>query len=152
MDRLRSNFAHHVAARTYFAIDGTSLRLTTVFNDGLSEECDNVMTRVLAGIGRAAVPLGQVGEDEVEIALTNVRRHFCFIGRQDRATADTLQLQSYLNMPPDPLATDNVTASHYLSIDEDSALDWDRITERNRADILLYNRLEQETLVSRVLK
>ena len=152
LDRLRSNFAHHAAAGTQFEIDGISLRPATVFNDGLSEEFDNVMTRVLAGVGREVVPLGQVGEDEVEIALTNVRRHFAFIGRQSHAAADTLALQSYLKLPLNELTMDNVTlpTSRYDAT-ELAAVDWERVTARNRADLLLYSGLERENLVSRVL-
>jgi Sulfotransferase family len=152
MDRLRSNFAHHVAADTLFAIDGVALRLTTVFNEGLVEDCDNLMTRVFAGAGRELVPLGHVGEDEVEIALANVRRRFSFVGRQDRADADTMTLQSHLGLPLEPLSVDNVTQPSNSIAENVSALDWPRIGERNRADLLLYNRLEQEGLLSRVLQ
>jgi hypothetical protein len=149
MNRLRSNYAHHVAARTRFEIDGVSLRLATVFNDGLSEECDNLMTRVFAGVGRGLVPLGHLGQDEVELAMANVRRHFLFVGRIERADADTMALQSHLNLPLNPLSMDNVTEARAKEFE---APNWTRIAERNRADILLYSRLEREGLLSRVLK
>jgi hypothetical protein len=149
IDRLRSNFAHHLLADTRFEIDGIGLPLATVFNDGLSEECDNVMTRVLAGVGREMVPLGQVGDDEVEIALNNVRRRFCFVGRQSQAGADTLTLLRHLGLPSAPLSLENVTAS--IDVAESIAIDWKRIAARNRPDVRLYSRLEHEGLVSRIL-
>jgi hypothetical protein len=152
MDRLRSNLAHHVAARSHFALDGVTLRFTTIFNEGLVEDCDNLMTRVFAGVGRETVPLGHVGEDEVEIALANVRRHFSFVGQLDRADADTMALQSHLGLPLEVLPMDNVTQLDNFAAAECAALDWPKITERNRADLLLYSRLEREGLLSRVLQ
>lgn len=149
MERLRSNFAHHIVANTQFKIDGISLRLATVFNDGLSDECDNIMTRVLAGIGRDMVPLGQMGDDEVEIALKNVRRYFCFVGRQAQASSDALTLQHYLGLPLTALSVENVTAP--INDCDGSGVDWERIAARNRADLLLYSCLEREGLVSCLL-
>jgi len=152
MDRIRSNLMHHIVANTQFEIDGIGLRVATVFNEGLSEECDNVMVRVLTGIGRAIVPFGQIGEDEVEIALGNVRRHFCFVGRQDRASSDTLTLQRHLGLPLTALSVENVTDSiNHREVSESIGIDWDRIVARNHPDIALYLRLEQEGLISRIL-
>ena len=90
-----------------------------------------------------------MGEDEVELALMNVRQHFCFIGRQDRADADVLTLQRLVGLPTDPLLMDNVTAA--IDSEEFDALDWNKIAERNRADMLLYTLLEREGLLSRAL-
>ncbi len=152
LERLRSNFAHHAAAGSEFEIDGIPLRPASVINDGLSEEFDNVMTRVLAGFGRDLVPLGRVGENEVEIALSNVRRHFALVGRHSQADADTALLQDYLGLPRDKLTVDNVTpATFQYDAAELAAVDWDRVAERNQADFSLYSRLEQEGLVSRIL-
>ena len=152
MDRIRSNLAHHVVANTQFEINGISLRVATVFNEGLSEECDNVMVRALSGIGQAIVPLGQIGEDEVEIALNNVRRHFCFVGRQVQASSDTLTLQRHLGLPLSALSMENVTVTiDHSEVSESIGIDWNRIAARNRPDMSLYSRLAQEGLVSRIL-
>ena len=151
--RLRSNFAHHVAAGTQFEIDRIPVRLATVINEGLSEEFDNNMTRVIAGVGRKTVAIGRVGEDEVELALNNVRNHFCFLGSYDSVDADTLKLQTHLGLSASPLPMDNVTPPHQYHDDgEVNAVDWRAVANRNRADLRLYSLLQQEGLVSRVLK
>ena len=98
-DRLRSNFAHHAAAGTEFDIDGERVAAATVINEGLSEEFDNVVTRVIAGLGKEHVPLGCMGADEVALAMVNVRRHFLFVGQHSRMDADTATLRTHLGLP-----------------------------------------------------
>lgn len=152
LDRLRSNFAHHAAYGTEFELGGIRVSPATVLNDGLSEEFDNVMTRVLTGFGHDVVPLGEMGEDEVQLALANVRRHFSFVGRHSQADDDTAALQGHFGLPAFPLTVDNVTPdTRQYGAAEMTAVDWNRVAARNNADLLLYSRLEQEGLVSRVL-
>jgi hypothetical protein len=74
--RLRSNFAHHAAAGTVFRMAGTVVSPVTAINDGLSEEFDNLMVRVIAGLARDAVPTGTVSAADVVLALDNIRRHW----------------------------------------------------------------------------
>jgi hypothetical protein len=84
--------------------------------------------------------------------LGNVRRHFCFVGRQDRASSDTLTLQRHLGLPLTALSVENVTDSiNHREVSESIGIDWDRIVARNHPDIALYLRLEQEGLISRIL-
>jgi hypothetical protein len=152
LDRLRSNFAHHAAAGTLFQIDGRPVRPSVVFNQGLAEEFDNVMTRVLSGYGVEIVPLGRVGEDEVELAIRNVREHFEFVGMYAQAERDVVRLQISLGLPRDPLRYDNVTPpiNHYDQ-SEMVNINWDQVAARNWADVMLYRRLISEGLVSRIL-
>ena len=152
LPRLRSNFAHHAAAGTEFDIQGVAVRPSVMINEGLTEEFDNVMTRFLAGLGTQVVPLGQVGEDEVEIALHNVREQFAFIGLQSQAVADTEALQRAFGLPLVPLSSDNVTPpeSRY-SPEELARVDWQAVARNNSADCLLYLRLQRDRLVSRAL-
>jgi hypothetical protein len=49
-------------------------------NEALSVEFDNHQVRLLAGVGTDAVPLGQVSESEVELALYNIKIEFDFVG------------------------------------------------------------------------
>ena len=153
LQRLRSNFAHHAAAGTRFNIDGVGVRPSVMLVEGLTEEFDNLMTRFLAGLPPELVPLGEVGEDEVELALRNVREHFDFIGLQSRASADLQTLQDHLGTEQDSLPLDNVTpsAGEYPE-SEMAAVDWGMVAARNRADLLLYRRLQEEGLVSRPLR
>ncbi len=152
MARLRSNFDHHAAAGTEFDIRGTIVRPSVMINEGICEEFDNVMTRVLAGLGADVLPLGKVGEDEVELALHNVREYFDFIGLYEQAEADTLGLQQLYGMDAAPLSRDNITPSErrYTSR-EIASVDWQAVDENNAADRLLYERLQRERLVSRAL-
>ena len=150
--RLWSNVAHHVMARTTFFHAGQEVDLRTVFNENLSEEFDNVMTRVLAGCGQSVVPLGGIGVDEVERAVEIVRRDFCFVGRQSRAADDVVKLQRHLGLPQDPLSTANVTPPLDLGAQTLMAsLHWRQVHERNQADQMLVERLEDEGLLSRIL-
>ena len=152
LDRLRSNFRHHAAAGTQFEVDGRPVRPSTVLNEGLSEEFDNLMTRFLTGFGVDIVPLGHIGEDDVELALKNVREHFYFVGLHSQASRDLTRLQTNLGLPPQPLPFDNVTPpSNCYDEAEFGHIKWDRVAARNAPDATLYKRLMQEGLVSRVL-
>ena len=152
LQRLRSNFAHHAAAGTRFNIGGVRVRPSVMLTEGLTEEFDNLMTRFLAGLPEQVVPWGEVAEDAVERALHNVREQFGFIGMQARANADLQTPQEHLAIERDALPSDNVTppGGEYPQ-SELAAVDGGRVAERNRADLLLYRRLQEEDLVSRVL-
>ena len=152
MARLRSNFNHHAAAGTAFDVQGLAVRPSVMINEGLAEEFDNVMTRFLAGLSADVVPLGQIGADEVEIALHNVREYFDFVGLQSQAAEDTDALQRAFGRSLVPLSVDNVTSpeSRY-DAEELARVDWRAVAERNRADRSLYHRLQRERLVSRAL-
>ena len=150
--RLRSNFNHHAAAGTEFDIQGVAVRPSVMINEGLTEEFDNLMTRFLAGLGTDVIPLGQMGVDEVELALHNVREQFDFVGLQSQAVVDTDTLQRAFGLPLVPLSLDNVTPpeSRY-SPEELARVDWQAVSKHNSADCLLYLRLQRERLVSRAL-
>ncbi len=151
MARLRSNIHHHAAAGTPFDVQGVSVRPSAMFNEGLSDEFDNLMTRLLSGLGTHEIPLGRMGADEVEIAVHNVREHFDFVGLQAQAAVDTATLQRALGLAVAPLSADNVTPPENRYGDEELArVDWQAVAERNRADRLLYHRLQREHLVSRM--
>jgi hypothetical protein len=150
--RLRSNLNHHLVNETDFKFNGVRLRTSTVLNEGLSEEFDNVMTRAIAGLGSQQVPLGQLNESHVEIAMSNVSRLFSFVGQQSNGMHDLNILRSHLELPSKQLSLENFTAPllphHDLEI---ARVDWERVGLRNFADRLLYERLLDEGLVSRIL-
>ena len=150
--RLRSNIAHHAAAGTVFNVENIPVRASTFINDGLGEEFDNLMTRMLAGIIPADVGPGAVGEHHVEMAIENVRRHFAFVGRQENAPADCMTLQKMAGLEVVVPGLANVTPSRraYES-SEMEAIDWAAISRRNRFDVLLYSRLQAMGLTSRPL-
>jgi hypothetical protein len=150
--RLRSNIAHHAAAGTIFSVDKISVRPSIFINNGLGEEFDNLMTRMIAGITPAEVGPGMMGECHVERAIENVRRHFAFVGRQEQATADCMTLQKLAGLEVTAPELANVTPSRCAyPANEMEAIDWPAICDRNRFDLLLYRRLLQLDLTSRIL-
>ena len=153
MARLRSNFNHHAAAGTEFEVGGASVRPSVMINEGLVDEFDNIMTRLLGGVSVDEVPLGHVGEDEVELALYHVREHFDFIGLQSQAASDAATFQRQTHVELAPLAMDNVTpAESRYHPGEVAAVDWERVATHNHADRLLFRRLQQERWLSRALR
>jgi hypothetical protein len=150
--RLHSNFNHHLFNESLFEFGGVQVRPSTVINEGLSEEFDNVMTRVIAGLGSQKVNLGYINESHVDLAVSNVTKLFSFVGLHSDVAHDLASLQMHLGLPARQLNIENTTpplSSHHDS--EVAVVDWDRVYRRNNADSLLYRRLIDERLVSRVL-
>ncbi len=150
--RLRSNVAHHAAAGTAFSVGGVPVGPASFINDGLGEEFDNLITRMIAGVTPDQVGPGALGECHVEMAIDNIRRHFAFVGRQEcaRADSETLQGRAGLHVTVPELA--NVTPSRLrYDAGQMDAIDWPAITHRNRFDVLLHQQLLDLNLTSRFL-
>ena len=150
--RLRSNIAHHAAMGTIFVAAGQSVPPATFINEGLGEEFDNLMTRMIAGVTLDDVPPGQITDCHVDLAIDTIRQHFAFVGRQENLIADTLTLQARTGLPPVAPRLANVTPTRSLySADELLALDWPTIIGRNRFDLRLHDRIIALDLASRFL-
>ena len=145
--RLRSNMAHHAAAETVFRIDGRQASLATVMNEGLAEEFDNLMVRVLAGLSRDVVPPGTVSGEDVERALINVRSHFKFVGLHETMHESFAGLCDALGLPDLDLPMDNVTPK---DSDQVAGIDWPGVLHRNRHDVALYQAIHDCGLVGRI--
>jgi hypothetical protein len=150
-DRLRSNMAHHAAARTVFAVDGRHTGLAAIINEGLSEEFDNLMVRVLAGLSRDDAPLGTVSGEDVESALVNVRDHFKFVGLHETLPESFAGLCEALDLPSLDLPVDNVTPKRWTEFgDQVPGVDWAALLHRNRHDFALYQAIQDCGLVGRI--
>jgi hypothetical protein len=149
--RLRSNFAHHGAARTVFRVGGSVVSAATAINDGLSEEFDNLMVRVIAGLARDAVPPGTVSGADVELALDNIRAHFAFVGLSETMTESFAGLCAILGLDPQTPPKDNVTPHAWIGAEQQTAaVRWDIVFERNRHDFALYDAVRKSGLVGRL--
>ncbi len=157
LDRLRSNVAHHVAAGTVFRSGGDALGLAEVVNGGLTDEFDNMMVRMIAGVTLEAAGPGRIREDHVDLAIDNIRRDFEFVGHQGRMEADAAALMTRMGLPVVPSGRDNVTAAGdrvgaggKATVDR-ATIDWTAVQRQNRFDTLLHDRIERLGLTSRVL-
>ncbi len=146
--RLRSNFAHHGVARTVFRAGGSVVNLATAINDGLSEEFDNLMVRVIAGLSRDDAPPGTVSSADVEQALENIREHFAFVGLSETMADSVAGLCEMLGVAPQAPPRDNVTPADWDGAEQlMAAVRWDRVFHRNRHDFALYDAVRKAGLV-----
>ena len=137
--RLRSHAAHHARAGTGFVRDGRPASLPAVVQDGLDEEFDNLMVRSVAGLTADLVPLGQIGEKDVDLAMFNVERHFAMVGLVETLAADVSRLAVLLGRPIGPVGAENVTEA--FDVGRLRGIDWERVDWRNRFDRMLYDRV-----------
>ena len=150
--RLRSNVAHHAAAGTRFAVDDQEVRPSVFINEGLGEEFDNLMTRMISGVPPGEDGPGVIGEAHVDLAIDNIRGHFAFVGQQEHLDRDSAALQSLCGLPSSVPSRANVTPDRRLyDRAEWEAIDWPLIAHRNRFDQVLHARLLDLGLVSRPL-
>jgi hypothetical protein len=151
--RLRSNVMHYAAAGTAFAFEGAPVPPSVGINEGLEEDLDNVMTRTIAGVSKDQVPLGQMSSRELDMAMQAVRERFVFVGRYENLSADAGRIYQVLGVPPAPLSFANRTADRPMLYTEDELqkVDWPTLFARNRIDSLLYNYLDRDRLLSRIL-
>jgi hypothetical protein len=147
--RLRSNYRHHRDRDSRFTANGDVLPLETVASQGLAEEFDNIAVRLLAGLSADEVPQDSVGEHHVDMALSNLRTSFRFIGLVDRADEHYPALCHALGIAGRPLGHDNVCAETPGTGDD--GVDWAAILHRNRFDTALYERVIAEGLAGRAL-
>jgi hypothetical protein len=149
--RLRSNIAHHQVARTMFVVGGQRVSLSTAINEGLSEEFDNLMVRVLAGLSRDIASPGTVAAEHVDRALGNLRSDFKFVGLHETMVVSFTGLCDAMGLPQLPLPMDNVTPIDWPQIEGQlEAIDWRLVLHRNRHDIALYKAIIDNGLVGRI--
>jgi hypothetical protein len=139
--RLRSHVHHHVRAGTVFDRHGIPLDLAMVVEEGLNEEFDNLMVRMLAGLPGTIVPAGEIGEKDLELAIYNVSQRFDMVGFAETLDADAARLARLLGRPIGPIGRENVAEKGTPPVQGGRSIDWNRVNERNRFDRLLYERL-----------
>jgi hypothetical protein len=151
--RLRSNVMHHATLGTTFAYEGIACPPSLAINEGLDEQFDNLMTRIIAGVTIEEVPRGSVGSRELDMAIDNIRRHFAFVGQYECLQHSLDQLCRLLGVAGVPVSEANRTADRPIVYHEDEMqkINWPSLFARNRIDILLYSYLHREKLLARAL-
>ena len=150
--RLRSNIIHHIVQGTTFDLGYGEVSLSRAVNEGLSDEFDNLMTRVISGLSFEHVGREQINEQHVDLAITNIRRYFSFVGHQKRMAADGVTFQRLMSLPTTEMGFDNVTPGEKEWASEKLAeVDWAAVALRNRFDLMLHDELERLQLSSRIL-
>jgi hypothetical protein len=148
--RLRSNYRHHLSAGTFWDVDDERLDVREVAQRGISDEFDNLMTRMLAGRSLSDVPSGEMSAEHVTLALQNLRTQFRFVGLQERMAVHYGILCDVLDLPRGVLGYENkrpMTESALFEAD----VDWDVVMHANRFDVLLYDAVLAEGLSGRDL-
>jgi hypothetical protein len=145
LDRLRSNYYHHVSNAKVFEQDGQKLALPVAVQNGLVEEFDNLMTRWLSGNTYDLVSIGSVSAADVDQALNNIRTRFRFVGLVEQLDEHYQTLCRIMGLPVTPLTRSNVRVLQSPTA-ADADIDWAEVNHRNRFDTLLYQRLLEEGL------
>jgi hypothetical protein len=149
--RLRSHYYHHVSTGTIFRIDGAIAETPFVVQQGLTDEFDNLMTRMLAGADTDTVPIGAIGEEHVETALRHIRTSFRFVGLTEHLDDHYPVLCRIMGISAGTLAVEN-TRSIDNPASLDDKVDWREVMHRNRFDTMLYRRVQEEGLCGRDLR
>lgn len=149
--RLRSHCLHHLRGGTAFRIGEAILPTRLVVQHGLTDEFDNLMTRMLAGLDAGSVPIHGVTNAHVDIALDHIRRDFRFIGLVERMAEHFPLLCGLMDIPVATLPVVNARPAD-CGRDDDGAVDWDEAMHHNRFDAMLYERVLDESLCGRDLR
>lgn len=139
LGRVRSHYWHHRRSGSKaFRIGGVDVPLHVVVNEGLSEEFDNLQVRAVAGLASSEAPLNAISEDDVAMALDNVRRHFITVGDISTVNEDMGRLFSAIGACATAVPHLNA-AKDTSGEDEFSAkIDWDAVARRHAPDMELY--------------
>ena len=148
--RLRSHYHHHVRASTVFEIDGPRHDVAAVVSGGLTDEFDNLMVRMVAGLGPDQVPLGAVDATHVDQALDTIRAHFRFVALTERLDEHFPRLCAAMGIAAKSLPRENVGRVNAPAPPNDR-VDWRAVLHRNRFDAMLYDRVQRDGLCGRDL-
>lgn len=148
--RLRSQYYHHMSNATMFPIGAAVLPLPLVVQHGLTDEFDNLMTRMLARAPTTSVPARGIGKEHVEQALANLRGRFRFVGLMDRLDEHYPAICRIMGVPVVPLRVEN-TRRDPNPARLDALVDWHEAMHHNRFDVMLYRRAQAEGLCCRDL-
>lgn len=148
--RLRSHYYHHVAAGTSHCGPDGAVDTATALNEGLADDFDNMMVRMITSLPRERLELGGINEVHVTAAMHILRTRFRFVATAEGLHAQFPALCRALGVPARLLPRENqqrLPASAAL----EAEVDWDRALHRNRFDAMLYARAVAEGLCGRDL-
>lgn len=143
--RLRSHYFHHLAMNSVIKVEGVVKDTATIVAHGLTTEFDNLMVRVIAGVGHESVPCGTLDETHVEQAMFHIRTYFRFVGIVERLDTHYPALAKATALELPDLAFEN-TCRLDSTGSAAASIDWSRVMQLNRFDTMLYNRVQDEGL------
>lgn len=150
IDRLKSLYWHLRRANVEFVkFNGANVSLEEAINDGLLEQFDNHQVRILAGVRTDSVPISQISDSELNLALFNIENDFDFLGTLENLEEYGEALFAKLNLPYKPLDRQNV---HPYSESEKSderyrRLNFESIKLRNSYDLALYQHVKKNPVL-----
>jgi hypothetical protein len=120
--------------------EGKTIFLYRALNEGLTDEFDNLQTRMVAGAGSETVPLGEMSGRIVDTALQNIASSFGFVGLTERIDVDAKKMFERMSLEPVDVGYHNVTSSSLLDQKDEyyTLIDWDKVSENNKYDFELY--------------
>ena len=148
--RLRSHYYHHCSHDTRFRIDSVRIPTSRIVQHGLTDEFDNLMTRMIAGVETDEVCIGGISERHVDLALNNIATRFRFVAVTECLREHFPALCQALGVTSGELKVENVRRVQGTER-LDAAVDWEEALHRNRFDAMLYSRICKEGLSGRSL-
>jgi hypothetical protein len=139
--RLKSHYWHYRAIKLDpLNNKRESVPLHIALNEGLTDEFDNLQTRMVAGVGPESVPLGAMSDAIAALALHNIDCSFAFIGLTERMDADAKKMCEKMGIEPVTVGRENVAASSLVDENDEQyrLIVWDKVRENNKYDIDLY--------------
>jgi hypothetical protein len=150
MARLRSHYRHHMRWNVSFNLSGTKLPLWKVVQHGLTDEFDNLMTRMISGVPPGMIPIGSLTSEIVDLAVSNIRNHYGYLCLTEKVGEQALGLCDTMGIPAGPVGTENGDPSP-RAVHRDALVDWEEVRHHNRFDLMLYDRILNEGLYGRPL-
>lgn len=148
--RLRSHYYHHLSVGLGLPGPDGLVDVPTALNEGLVDDFDNMMVRMITSQPRQTIPLGGIDESHVLMALHALRTSFRFVATAEDLQAQMPALCRAVGLSERVLPRVNeqrmaATPAH------EAAIDWERVLRRNRFDAMLYGRAVEEGLCGRDL-
>lgn len=142
--RVRSHYWHYRTNGVHaLTIDGRSVPLHEIVNEGLCDEFENLQTRMIAGVGTNMVPLGSMSDYVLELALSNIDRSFDFVGMTENIDVHARIMFEKMGLEPVAIGRENVTDGRRVDLNDEDyrRIDWEKVREVNRYDLELYLRV-----------
>lgn len=146
VERVISHYWHRRKESAIVKLGDYHIPLHAAVNEGLLDEFDNLQLREIAGIAIQTVPLGQVSQPEVDLALYNVEQHFSWIGFADTLERDLPSLDRLLGWSIGSVARLNTRGdiSNFWDDPDFKKLDLAAIRARHEPTCELYHKVRSK--------
>jgi hypothetical protein len=124
----------------YPEINNHKMSIIDFMDSRLSLSADNGMTRFLAGADIDQVPCGHCTRQTLNMALSNVDKHFVAVGLSEKFDESLLLYQKLLGWKRYPYYLNrNITRKNFLSIENIDQNELSKLYDRLYCDVILYN-------------